>query len=87
MELMDTINQMTSDDYKERFLAEYLQTKIRYRKLHEMIVTAEAGTLAFELKCPLDLLKRQKAAMGDYLNALEIRAEIEGVQLTALGGD
>lgn len=34
MELKDTIPQMTSEDYKERFKAEYYQTKIRYWKLH-----------------------------------------------------
>lgn len=32
MELKDTIKLMTSEDYKERFAAEYLQTKIRYEK-------------------------------------------------------
>lgn len=33
MELKDTISLMTSADYKERFIAEYLQLKIRYNKL------------------------------------------------------
>ena len=33
MELKDTIKMMTSEDYKERMKAEYLQTKIRYEKL------------------------------------------------------
>lgn len=32
MELKDTIEMMTSDDYKERFKAEYYQTKIRYNE-------------------------------------------------------
>ena len=30
MVLKDTIDLMTSEDYKERFLAEYQQLKIRY---------------------------------------------------------
>lgn len=30
MELKETIDLMNSDDYKERFKAEYLQVKIRY---------------------------------------------------------
>ena len=30
MKLIDTIELMSSNDYKERFLAEYYQTKIRY---------------------------------------------------------
>lgn len=31
MELKDTINGMLSNDYKERFVAEYQQTEIRYK--------------------------------------------------------
>ena len=33
MTLNDTIEKMNSADYKERFIAEYQQTKIRYEKL------------------------------------------------------
>ena len=32
MELKDTIELMSSADWKDRFIAEYLQTKIRYEK-------------------------------------------------------
>lgn len=81
MELKDTIEMMNSADYKERFKAEYHQTKIRYEKLHKMVVKYEAGTLNFTPKCSLELLKEQKKHMGMYLNCLEIRAEIEGIEL------
>ena len=81
MQLRETVEMMNSADYKERFKAEYYQTKIRYEKLHRMCVKYEAGTLDFEPTCSLELLKKQKAAMGQYLNCLEIRAEIEGVAL------
>lgn len=81
MELKDTIEMMQSADYKERFKAEYRQTKIRYTKLHNMLVKADAGTLEFTPTCPLDLLRDQKAAMGKYLYCLEVRAQIEGVDL------
>ena len=81
MELRDTAEMMNSADYKERFKAEYFQTKIRYEKLHRMCVKYEAGTLNFEPSCSLELLKEQKAAMGNYLRCLEIRAEIEGIEL------
>ena len=47
-ELKDTVDLMNSSDYKERFQAEYLQTKIRYNKLHKMLVKYEAKTLNFE---------------------------------------
>lgn len=81
MELKDTIEKMQSEDFKERFKAEYWQTKIRYNKLHKMVVKMEAGTLNFEPKCHLELLKEQKKFMGNYLYALEMRAEIEGIDL------
>jgi hypothetical protein len=81
MELMDTLELMSSSDYKDRFKAEYLQTKIRYEKLHRMIVQYEAGTLDFEPNCSLELLKTQASAMGNYLYALEIRAEVEKIEI------
>lgn len=37
-ELKDTIELMNSSDYKDRFKAEYYQLKIRYTKLHAMLV-------------------------------------------------
>lgn len=73
---------MNSDDYKDRFKAEYWQTKIRYDKLHRMTVKYEAGTLDFTPTCPLPILKAQKSAMGQYLNMLEIRAEMEDIDLS-----
>lgn len=79
--LKDTIALMVSDDYKDRFKAEYYQTKIRYNKLHKMITKAEAGTLDFTPTVPLELLIEQKSLMGQYLHKLEIRAEIEGIEL------
>lgn len=81
MELKDTIKLMESEDYKDRFKAEYYQTKIRYDKLHNMIIKYEAGTLKFEPKCDITLLKNQAKLMGNYLYVLEIRAEIEGIDL------
>lgn len=81
MELKDTIELMNSNDYKERFKAEYLQTKIRYEKLHKMVIKYEAGTLEFEPSCSLEILKEQKSYMGNYLRMLEIRAEIEKIEL------
>ena len=79
--LTDTYRLMQSDNYKERFLAEYYQTKIRYNKLHKIISKYEAGTLNFEPNCPIELLIDQASAMGEYLHILEIRAEIENIEL------
>lgn len=81
MELKDTIEMMQSDDFKERFRAEYYQTKIRYDKLDAMTVKYETGTLPFTPNCSLELLKEQKSYMGNYIRCLKIRAEIEGIEL------
>lgn len=82
MDLRNTVEMMLSSDYKERFRAEYYQNKIRYEKLHRMTIQYEAGTLNFTPSCSLVLLREQKAAMGSYLHALEVRAEIENIDLS-----
>lgn len=81
MNLHDTVELMLSADYKERFRAEYHQTKNRYDKLHAMVVKYDAGTLDFKPTCSIELLKQQKSAMGQYLYCLEVRAQIEHVDL------
>lgn len=81
MELKDTIEMMTSEDYKERFKAEYYQTKIRLNKLNAMRVKMDAGTLDFEPTCSRFILKQQAGYMRDYLHMLEVRAELEGIDL------
>ena len=81
MELVETMNLMNSEDYKERFKAEYYQTKIRYDKLHKMLVKYDACTLDFTPSTPTHLLHEQAKYMGNYLRILEIRAEIEKIEL------
>lgn len=81
MELLDTLELMASDDYIQRFKAEYYQTKIRLDKLYNTIIKAYANTLDFELKCNIDLLEAQADSMREYVKCLEIRAEIEGIEL------
>ena len=81
MELKETIDLMNSDNYKERLKAEYLQVKIRYEKLRKMLVKLDAGTLDFTPKCTTALLLEQKRYMGEYIRCLEVRAEVEGVEL------
>ena len=80
-DLRDTVALMESEDYKERFKAEYWQTKIRYDKLHHILIQHEAGTLPFEISCPIEALEHQAHYMGNYLKTLEIRAEIEKITL------
>ena len=81
MELAETADMMESPDYKERFKAEYWQIKIRWRKLHRMLVKYEAGTLDFKPSCSLELLKKQAFHLGNYIHILEIRADVEGIVL------
>ena len=47
MELKDTIELMQSEDYKDRFKAEYFQLKIRYDKLKAML---EKGVYFIDMK-------------------------------------
>ena len=83
MELAETIDLMQSEDFRERFKAEYWQTKIRQSKLYEMIKKYEVGKLKFgvEPKSSLEMLKKQCSAMGEYLYWLEVRAMVEGIDL------
>ena len=69
------------DTWQEHMKREYRETKERYEKLHRIVTKYEAGVLEFTPNCSIDLLKRQKRHMGEYLHDLEIRAEIEGVNL------
>ena len=86
MELKDTFDLMTSTNYKERFKAEYLQTKIRYEKLKAFNNKIEASLCSDNVKepvhdCPLNMLKEQQSAMGNLLHILELRAVIEDIDL------
>lgn len=68
-------------DYKERMKKEYAELKDRYNKLHNMLVKFAAGNLEFEPTCPISLLREQELAMKTYLDILEVRAQIEKVDL------
>lgn len=86
MSLKDTAEMMISTDYKQRFIAEYQQTKIRYEKLkhfcNRIEVAEMMGTDAPKHDCPLALLREQQRLMGLYLSTLEKRAIIEDVDLS-----
>ena len=85
LELKDTIALMTSSDYKERFIAEYWQTKIRYEKLKDFCNKIELANLDImdepKHDVPYDLLREQQEVMGEYLHLLELRAIIENIDL------
>lgn len=81
MELKHTVALMNSDDYKERFKAEYHQLKIRCEKLADLMYRYAQNELDFELSCPADLLTAQLGAMNAYLLFLKQRAAIEGITI------
>lgn len=82
MTLADTVDMMLSDDYKERFIAEYDQLSIRRNKLMNVIRAAEHDELdGFELSCPIPMLYDQLQIMDKLLLILEKRAVIEEVDL------
>ena len=80
-ELKDTTDMMLSSDYKERFKAEYYQLAIRYVKLKDMLDLWDKGELDFTPACNRGIYNFQIRAMGDYIAALESRAQIEGIEL------
>ena len=85
MELKETIDLMLSSNYKERFIAEYRQAKIRYEKLKNFCNKIEVETMlgkeVTKHDCPLQLLREQQKYIGLYLSILEKRALIENIKL------
>lgn len=81
MEINKTIEMMTSDDFEERFKAEYYQLEIRLNSLAQMLLKYERNELDFKPRCSFDLLNGQLKAMELYKEYLEERAEIENVEI------
>ena len=81
MELLDTIELMGSEDYKERFKAEYYQIKIRTEKLEKILEEHKKGTLPFEFTCEVGMLHTQYIFMLHYKETLEDRAKVENIEL------
>ena len=79
--LKDTIELMTSPDYRDRFIAEYQQLVIRYRGLRNMLDKWDKGELNFKPTCPRSTYNMQIKAMTDYIAVLEARAVMEGITL------
>ena len=79
--LNDTIKGMTSDDYKERFIAEYQQLVIRYNGLKNMLNKWDRNELPFTPTCPRSTYNMQIKAMTDYIAVLEARAVMENINL------
>jgi hypothetical protein len=85
--LGDTVELMNSNDYRDRFVAEYIQTALRLEKLTAFNQRLTAADLTQNEKlepkhdCPAELLFDQEDAMREYLRILETRAVIEEIDL------
>ena len=81
MQLKDTIEMMTSEDFKERFKAEYYQVSIRLYNLTSMLIKWENNMIDFEPKCSKETLENQVIFMQGYIDILRLRAQIEEIDL------
>lgn len=79
--LKDTAGFMKSKNYIKRFIAEYWQLKIRYKKLEVTVARYDWGMLDFKLACPIYILREQLRVMREYMELLKLRAEKEGISL------
>lgn len=81
MDLKDTVEMMLSDDYKERFKAEYRQVTVRLEKLKAYLKLWDRCELTFTPDCPRSTYDLQRRGMEDYVAALEARAVMEGIDI------
>lgn len=77
--LKDTAELMLSEDYNERFLAEYRQLEIRENKLRKLTEQWDSGTIDFDPTCPRSIYNLQLEYMEKYRSILEARAKMEGI--------
>lgn len=79
--LKETTPLMESEDWKDRFKAEYVQLCVRLEKLESVLKKYDNGELEWEFKSPVELLRQQADYMNNYKAILEQRATYEGVDL------
>ena len=82
MELRETVDGMLSDNYKERFVAEFQQVVIRGEKLEKILVKYKNDKLDFTPDSSIGLLFTQAHILGAYMGVLVERANQEGIELT-----
>lgn len=82
-DLSQTVELMLSEDYKDRFIAEYAQLVIRKKRLERILssIADNSAPACFEPVCPISLLVEQDRIMSSYLSSLYNRALIEDIDL------
>ena len=83
-DLQETVYAMTSDDYKQRFIAEYAQVAIRANKLSDIINRYFNDALDFKLECDMWLLVEQYMVMKHYIENLSCLLLIQHKELNRL---
>ena len=81
MQLKDTVEMMNSEDFKERFKAEYYQLSLRLYSLTCMLYKWKNNMLDFDPKCSKETLENQVIFMKGYVDILLLRSKIEGIKL------
>lgn len=81
--LSQTAELMSSEDYKERFIAEYAQVFIRAKRLERVLQSIRDNTCpkCFTPSCPVEVLEDQYKYMVYYCTILSRRAAIEEIEL------
>lgn len=74
-----TSKMMNSENYKDRFIAEYFQVKIRLDRLKTMLRKWDEGNLDFTRS--YSIYKEQVEVMEEYMDILSERASMEGIEL------
>lgn len=81
MKLVETVNLMCSRDFKDRFIAEYVQLVIRLSKLNDVLNnTSDVSHEVDDITRAIML--KQHDAMDSYKTCLEKRADILGIDLS-----
>ena len=81
MKLVETVNLMCSHDFKDRFIAEYVQLVIRLSKLDAALNNPSAARFEID-DIARDLMLKQRDAMESYKVCLEKRADTLGIDLS-----
>lgn len=79
--LNDSALLMVSTDYKDRFIAEYIQLETRIKGLETMLNNWDKELLTFIPSCTRSTYNLQLEYMKKYLAILEARAKIEDIKL------
>lgn len=80
MKLVETVNLMCSNNWEDRFVAEYAQLIIRLSKLDDVLNNTSDTYFAIDDRIKALMLK-QRDAMESYKMCLEKRSDIAGIDL------